>query len=111
LLDYLEHGRPPCDDRHLFVRTCPPVRQFKDSSSISRFIGLALERAGVCLSPCGAHTLRHSAAFRLLQEGASLETIGAVLRHASVATTGIYAKVDVAALSQIAQAWPEVGPC
>lgn len=111
LLDYLERGRTMCDDRHVFVRTLRPVRAFKCSSSMSSFIRVALERAGVCLSRCGAHTLRHSAAFRLLAEGASLETVGAVLRHASVATTGTYAKVDVPTLRHIAQPWPEVRPC
>jgi len=56
--------------------------------------------------------LRHTVAFQLLQEGASLETIGTVLRHASVDTTGIYAKVDTRALEEIAQPWPaEVAPC
>jgi integrase/recombinase XerD len=47
----------------------------------------------------------------MLRQGASLQDIAGVLRHRSTATTEIYAKVDVVALRQIAQPWPEVKPC
>jgi site-specific recombinase XerD len=36
--------------------------------------------------------------------------VAALLRHQSVTTTEIYAKVDVTALRTIAQPWPEVQP-
>lgn len=111
LLAFLDRARPACRSRHVFVRCRPPAGPLKTSRSISGFIRLSLRRAGVVLSRCGAHTLRHSAAFRMLEEGASLETIGAVLRHASVDTTAIYAKVDLSSLRDICQPWPgEVRP-
>ena len=44
----------------------------------------------------------------MLRHGASLHEIAALLRHRSIETTQIYAKVDVMALSTIAQPWPEV---
>ena len=47
----------------------------------------------------------------MLGQGASLQEIGAILRHRSIQTTQIYAKVDVVALRQIAQPWPEVTSC
>jgi site-specific recombinase XerD len=47
----------------------------------------------------------------MLRQGASLQDIATLLRHGSIQTTQIYAKVDVAALLQIAQPWPEVGSC
>ncbi|UIF88198.1 tyrosine-type recombinase/integrase (plasmid) [Cupriavidus necator] len=72
----------------------------------------AMRRAGViCSSRGAAHVLRHSVATAMLGQGASLQDIAAVLRHQSVATTQIYAKVDTAALRQIAQPWPEELPC
>ena len=47
----------------------------------------------------------------MLRHGASLQDIAALLRHRSVETTQIYAKVDVTALMQIAQPWVEVTSC
>jgi integrase/recombinase XerD len=47
----------------------------------------------------------------MLRQGASLQDISAILRHRSIETTQIYAKVDVKGLQQIAQSWPEVQPC
>jgi site-specific recombinase XerD len=44
----------------------------------------------------------------MLRQGASLKDIAGILRHSSIQTTQIYAKVDVLALRQIAQPWPEV---
>ena len=61
-------------------------------------------RAG--LIPHGPHRLRHTVATRLLRRGASLAEIAQLLRHQSVRTTVIYAKVDREALSRLAQAWP-----
>jgi integrase/recombinase XerD len=55
--------------------------------------------------------LRHSVATSLLRQGASLQDIATVLRHRSIQTTQIYAKVDVSTLYQIAQPWPEVQSC
>jgi site-specific recombinase XerD len=72
----------------------------------------ALRRAGVVRPSRGAaHLLRHSVATSMLREGASLEDIAGILRHSSIQTTQIYAKVDIAALRQIAQPWPEVKSC
>ena len=51
------------------------------------------------------------AATSLLRQGVSLQDIADILRHRSIETTQIYAKVDVSALRQIAQPWPEVQPC
>jgi len=38
--------------------------------------------------------------------GGSLAEIGQVLRHRSISTTAIYAKVDHAALAGLARPWP-----
>jgi len=71
-----------------------------------------MRRAGVTPPVRGsAHLLRHSVATALLRQGAPLQDIATVLRHRSIQTTQIYAKVDVSMLDQIAQPWPGVPPC
>jgi integrase/recombinase XerD len=55
-----------------------------------------------------AHLLRHSLATSMLRQGAALEDIATILRHRSIETTQIYAKVDIPSLRQIAQPWLEV---
>jgi len=41
----------------------------------------------------------------MLRQGASLGEIGEILRHASITTTEIYTKVDIAGLRRLAQPW------
>ena len=86
------------------VGTIPALR---GPGAISDVVQLALKRAGITDAPSrGANLLRHSAATGMLRAGATLDAIGAVLRHRSADTTAHYAKVDVAMLRQIAQPWP-----
>jgi len=75
-------------------------------------VATAMRRARITRPGRGAaHLLRHSVASAMLWQGASLQEISALLRHQSIETTQIYAKIDVAALQQIAQPWPEVWSC
>jgi site-specific recombinase XerD len=46
----------------------------------------------------------------MLRGGATLDMVGAVLRHRSLDTTAHYAKLDIT-LQQIAQAWPGDARC
>jgi site-specific recombinase XerD len=111
IMAYLEHGRPPVVIPQVFLRTQAPVRPLADSSAVSGIVARAIRRAGVTARFRGAHVLRHSAATQMLRQGASLDQIGAVLRHASIESTAHYAKVDVALLRMVAQPWPEVISC
>ena len=61
-------------------------------------------RAG--LGPMHAHRLRHTAATAMLRAGSPLPEVGQVLRHRSMLTTAIYAKVDRDALAALARPWP-----
>lgn len=107
LAGYLRDGRPGTASRQVFVlhrlREGAPV----SASIVSRAVGNALSRAGMDAPVRGANLLRHSLATDLLASGASLQEIGGLLGHASLATTQIYARVDVAALREAALPWPE----
>jgi integrase/recombinase XerD len=112
LVDYLKNGRPPLNTDVVFVRLRAPLRSFGSHSAISVIVSRAMHRAGVtCQSQGAAHILRHSVATSMLRHGATLQEIADILRHRSIETTQIYAKVDVTTLQEIAQPWPEVQPC
>lgn len=104
LSDYVRTGRPPTGDRHLFVRSLAP-RTSMSPSGISQVITTLGARAGIA-ERIGAHRLRHSAATAVLAGGGNLTEAGQLLRHADLATTRVYARVDLASLRALAQPWP-----
>jgi integrase/recombinase XerD len=110
VLEYLRKGRPPVQGTRLFVRMQAPWKPLH-VSAVSAIVARAIARAGVETSFRGAHVLRHSAATEMLRQGATLQQVGAVLRHRFLDTTAHYAKVDVQRLRDIALPWPEVSPC
>ena len=106
LLEYLSRVRPkvPDEDR-VFLTVTAPHRRFASPTAISMLVTRALRRSGIRYSLGGAHLIRHSVATGLLRSGATLEVVGALLRHQSWNTTSVYAKVDVPMLQQVAQPW------
>jgi integrase len=112
VLAYIKNRRPSVVEDRLFLRSMAPYRPFATSSSISNIVARALRRAGIEDPPSnGAGLLRHSAATAMLRGGATLEAVGAVLRHRSPDMTAQYAKVDLIMLGAIAQPWPGEVPC
>ncbi|PDS40281.1 integrase [Rhizobium anhuiense] len=110
IIDYLRDARPPAVCNCIFLRTIAPFRPLA-GASVSGIVSLALTRAGIDAPSRGANLLRHSAATSMLRAGATLDTIGAVLRHRSVDTTAHYAKVDVDMLLDVVQPWPGSVAC
>jgi len=109
IVAYLKHGRPRTSADTVFIRARAPSCAFRTSAAVSCIVDRALRRADVRRPSRGAaHLLRHSLATSLLRQGTSLQDIASILRHRSLATTLIYAKVDIPSLRQIAQPWPEV---
>ena len=107
IVTYLQESRPRTRDDALFVRSRAPFRALGSQAAVSVIVDRALRRAEVKRPARGAaHLLRHSVASSMLRQGASLQDIAVLLRHRSVETTQIYAKVDVRALQKIAQPWP-----
>jgi site-specific recombinase XerD len=105
ILKYVEHGRPRIVDEHVFLTARAPWRSIGNSATVANIVGRAVLRAGVAAPSFGSHLLRHSAATAMLREGASLGGIAAILRHRSIDTTVVYARVDQRLLGAIAQPW------
>lgn len=109
---YVQFERPSAPTEVLFLRSRAPFRALGSHCAVSMIVASAFRRSGVERPSRGAaHLLRHSVATSMLRNGASLQEISAVLRHRSIETTQIYAKVDVMALRQIAQPWPGGTSC
>lgn len=108
LADYLQHGRPASDTRQVFVLHRLRVGAPISDSIIGRAVDNALRQAGIAAPVRGANLLRHSLATDLLAHGAGLSEIADVLGHSSLATTRIYAAVDVDALRHVGLPWPQV---
>lgn len=106
LAEYVRSGRPRSTSRKLFLQACAPYRDLT-SGTVGALVRSASRRAH--LPSTGAHRLRHTAATQMLGNGASLSEVAHVLRHRSLLTTTIYAKVDRLALRELARPWPGGG--
>jgi integrase/recombinase XerD len=106
LAAWLTQGRPACGSRAVFVTVRRPYRQLTPEA-VRAVMGRACDRAG--LERHGAHRLRHALATEMLRAGASLPEVGQVLRHRSLLSTSVYAKVDQNALRPLARPWPGAG--
>ena len=106
LYAYITSARPQTCEQRMFLGVQAPYRPFAGPSAVSGIARRALDRAEVTtFASRGAHVYRHSAATALLKSGATLEVIGALLRHTSPHTTTIYAKTDALMLQEVAQPW------
>ena len=104
IADYLKFERPQTTNRAVFVRTIAPRGQPIGPDLVRKAIRQAYARSG--LPYTRAHLLRHTMASRLLAGGSSLKEVADVLRHRSLNTTLIYAKLDSRNLAGVALAWP-----
>jgi site-specific recombinase XerD len=103
LADYLTSVRPQTLLRSVFL-SCKAPRRAIRPDLVSDVTRRACDRAG--LPRVGAHRLRHTLATEMLRRGVKLVDISQVLRHRDLATTALYAKVDLATLRTIALPWP-----
>ena len=101
---YLQFERPQTTNRAVFVRRIAPRDQPIGPDLVRKVIRQAYARAE--LPYTRAHLLRHTMASRLLAGGSSLKEVADVLRHRSLGTTLIYAKLDSRNLVTVALPWP-----
>jgi site-specific recombinase XerD len=108
LVDYLQRGRPATTAREVFILVGFHRGAPISDSVVGRAVDNALRRAGVEAATRGGNLLRHSLATGLQARGVGLSEIAGLLGHSRLATTRIYAAVDIEALRQVALPWPGV---
>jgi integrase len=104
LADYLRYERPKTTSPAVFVRRQAPRDQPIGVDAVRCVIRDAYRRIG--LTHGRTHALRHTVASRLLDRGGSLKEVADVLRHRSLNTSLIYAKLDQPRLAAVALPWP-----
>lgn len=97
LIDYLKHGRPHVDVPVIFIRHMAPFLPFTESNHLSQIIQHYMQLAHIptLKKHRGMHSLRHTAASRMLEHDTPLEVISSVLGHVDTDSTALYLKVDI----------------
>lgn len=104
LADYIRHERPRSCDRAVFLRHLTPRGQPIGPAALLKVVMRVFRRAGIAHGR--SHALRHTLACRLVNGGSPIKEVADILRHRSLDTTQIYAKVDLRALAEVAMPWP-----
>jgi site-specific recombinase XerD len=104
LADYLQNERPRSVSPSVFVLHRSDHDRPMTAGAVRGVIRWAYWRIG--LTHTRSHALRHSFACRLVENGSSLKEVADLLRHRSLNTTLIYAKLDTPRLAAVALPWP-----
>lgn len=105
IIDYIRSGRPTSDCPHVFLRHTAPIGPFSDQDHLHQILVKHARVAHVGLGEQrrhGMHSLRHTLATRLMEDGTPVERIADILGHQSVESTGVYLKSSLRLLAQCA---------
>ncbi len=101
ILRYIREARPSGFGRSLFFTMHAPIWPL-GRTALGKIVRDRLAGIGVVSGRRGPHALRHAAAQHLLDQGTPMKVIGDFLGHRDPSSTTIYAKVDLAALREVA---------
>lgn len=105
VIDYIRNGRPVCDCPQVFLRHMAPIGPFSDQDHLHQILVKHARVAHVPVSDQrrhGMHSLRHTLATRLMEDGTPVEQIADILGHQSVESTGVYLKSSLGLLARCA---------
>jgi integrase len=105
VIDYIRSGRPACDCPQVFIRHTAPIGPFSDQDHLHQILVKHARVARVSVSEKrrhGMHSLRHTLATRLMEDGTPVEQIADILGHQSVESTGVYLKSSLGLLAKCA---------
>jgi integrase len=105
VIDYIRHGRPVGDCPQVFLRHLAPIGPFSDCDHLHQILVKHARVAHVPVSDKrrhGMHSLRHTLATKLMEDGTPVEQIADILGHQSVQSTGVYLKSSLGLLAKCA---------
>jgi integrase len=105
IIDYVRGGRPASDCPQVFIRHTAPIGPFSDQDHLHQILVKHARVARVSVSEKrrrGMHSLRHTLATRLMEDGTPVEQIADILGHQSVESTGVYLKSSLGLLAKCA---------
>lgn len=103
IIDYLRHGRPKSTLQSVFLSGRAPYIGATKSCVCAAINGIIC-RSGINTDGKhhGPHSLRHSLAGAMLNDGTTLPTISETFGHESTRTTMLYLKIDIPSLLKCA---------
>jgi integrase len=105
VIDYIRAGRPASDCPQVFIRHTAPIGPFSEQDHLHQILVKHARAAHVPVSEKrrhGVHSLRHTLATRLMEDGTPVEQIADILGHQSVRSTGVYLKASLGLLARCA---------
>ena len=105
VIDYARSGRPASGCPQVFLRHTAPVGPFSDEDHLHQILVKHARAAHVPVSEerrHGMHSLRHTLATRLMEDGTPVEQIAEIPGHQSVASAGVYLKSSLGLLAKCA---------
>jgi integrase/recombinase XerD len=107
LIEYLRQRTGNPSERQLFLRVRAPQGPIEPTAVNDAFDAWA-RHAGVRAPGLGGpHALRHGVAMHLLRQGTPLKTIGDLLGHRSAESTGVYLRLQIEDLRDVALPLPQ----
>ncbi|MGI6124565.1 MAG: site-specific integrase [Acetivibrionales bacterium] len=102
IIDYLKYGRPKVDSPVVFIRHMAPFLPFSEGDHLHQLIRNYMQIAHLptLKKHRGMHSLRHTAASRMLEHDTPLEVISDILGHTDTDSTAVYLKVDIHKLKE-----------
>ena len=110
VIDYLKYGRPKVDSPIVFIRHMAPFLPFSEEDHLHQLIRhyMRIAHLPTLKKHRGMHSLRHTAASRMLEQDTPLSVISDILGHADTDSTAVYLKVDIHKLKECCLETPEV---
>lgn len=109
IIDYLQHGRPQSEMQNVFL-SCRAPYVAATKAMVCAAINTVICKSGIDVSAKhhGPHSLRHSLASTMLENGTMMPVISESLGHRNTETTLTYLRIDIKSLMQCAIPVPPV---